>query len=214
MSSVVVATDSTFENEVLRSELPVFVSLCAEGRQPCMQMSAVMEEVARELAGKVKLVKCDVERNPRVAQSFRVQQIPMLVLVDQGQLLGSHVGVLDKAALLKLLEPVLPAEASEVKPQELAQLLATKRVVPVDIREPGAFGRYRIPTAINVPEAELMTRAEELLPRDGRLRVLYGRTDAEAKEVAKKLESAGVQVGFLAGGFLHWEADGFEVERG
>jgi thioredoxin 1 len=212
--TVVAVTDASFEAEVLRSEIPVFVNLCAEGRPPCAQMVPVLEQLATELAGKVKFVKCDVERNPRVAQSFRVQQIPMLLVIDQGQIAGNHLGALDKAGVLKLLEPVMPAEASEVKPQELAQLLAAKRVVPVDIREASAFGRYRIPGAINVPEAELATRAEELIARDGRLRVLYGRTDVEAKEIAKKLESNGVQIGFLAGGFLHWEADGFEVERG
>jgi hypothetical protein len=53
----------------------------------------------------------------------------------------------------------------------------------------------------------------ELQPFDGRVRVLYGRSD-EAKEWAEKLQGDGVQVGHLSGGFLHWEADGLEVERG
>jgi len=52
------------------------------------------------------------------------------------------------------------------------------------------------------------------LPNDGRLRVLYGRTSDDAKELAEKLRDGGIEVAFLAGGFLHWEADGGEVERG
>jgi hypothetical protein len=59
----------------------------------------------------------------------------------------------------------------------------------------------------------LASRVEELQPFDGRIRVLYGRSE-EAKDWGEKLQADGVQVGFLSGGFLHWEADGFEVERG
>jgi rhodanese-related sulfurtransferase len=84
----------------------------------------------------------------------------------------------------------------------------------VDVREEAAFNRYRIPGAINIPAASLESRAAELVPRDGRVRVLYSRANDEAKELAEKLLKQGHQVGFLAGGFLHWEADGLEIERG
>jgi rhodanese-related sulfurtransferase len=122
--------------------------------------------------------------------------------------------LLDKAALLKLVEPVLPTEASEVKPEELAQLLAARRAVPVDVRDQSSYSRYHIPGAVHVPSADAVGRRGELAPTDGRVRVLYGRTTDEAKDLAAKLREHGVDVGFLAGGFLHWEADGFEVERG
>lgn len=212
--SFVNVTEATFESEVLRSELPVLVDLWADWCGPCKQMAPAFEELARELDGKVKFVKVDVDRNPRLAQAFRAQSIPMLVVVDRGQVAQQHVGALDKKGMAKLLEPFLPAEASELKPAELAQLLAQRRVVPVDLRDERSFGRARIPTAIHVPAADVLTRAEELVAADGRLRVLYGRSDAEAKELAKSLSDAGVEVGFLAGGLLHWEADGFEVEKG
>ena len=73
--------------------------------------------------------------------------------------------------------------------------------------------RLRIPGAVNVPEEELTTRGAELAASDGRLRVLYGRSTDEAKEAAEKLREAGIDVGFLEGGFLHWEADGLDVEK-
>lgn len=212
--SVLAVTDATFELEVLRSELPVLIDLHADWCQPCKQLSPIVEEVSRELEGKLKVVKIDVDRNPMVAQSFRVQSIPMLVVIADGQVAGHHLGLLSKQQILQLVEPVLPAEASEVKPQELAQLISMKRAVAIDVRDAGAYARYRIPGAKNVPAAQVMERAKELRPTDGRIRVLYARSTDEAKELATKLRDAGVEVGFLAGGFLHWEADGLAVERG
>lgn len=206
-------TDATFEAEVIRSELPVLVDLYADWCQPCKQLSPVVAQVAEELAGKIKAVKVDVDSNPMVAQTFRAQSIPMLLVLHQGKLVQQHTGVLDKPGLLRLLEPVMPRSAAEVRPEELAAWLAQDKVVPVDIREETSYGRYRIPTAIHIPATELASRVDELQPFDGRIRVLYGRSE-EAKEWGEKLQADGVQVGFLTGGFLHWEADGFEVERG
>lgn len=212
--TVQAVTDATFEQEVLRSDLPVLIDLYADWCQPCKQLAPIMEEVSSELEGKLKVVKIDVDRNPMVAQSFRVQSIPMVVLIHQGQVAGHHLGLLTKQELLRLVEPVLPAEAAEVKPAELAQLLAAGGAVPVDVRDPQAFARYRIPGAKNLPAERVLEQARELAPTDGRMRVLYARSTDEAKELAEKLREKGVEVGFLAGGFLHWEADGLEVERG
>ena len=107
----------------------------------------------------------------------------------------------------------MPRSAAEVRPEELAAWLAQGKALPVDIRDEASYSRYRIPTAVHVPATELAERTEELQPFDGRIRILYGRSD-EAKEWGEKLQADGVQVGFLTGGFLHWEADGLEVERG
>lgn len=212
--TVQIVTDATFEQEVIHSELPVLIDLHADWCQPCKQLSPIVEEVARELEGKLKVCKIDVDRNPLVAQTFRVQSLPMLVLFHQRQVVSHQMGLVDKATILRMVEPVLPSEAAEVKPEELARLLSMGRAVPVDVRDASAFGRYRIPTAVHVPAEQVMDRASELAPADGRVRVLYGRSADEAKELAEKLRERGVEVGFLAGGFLHWEADGLEVERG
>jgi rhodanese-related sulfurtransferase len=176
-------------------------------------LSPIVEQVAAELAGKIKAVKVDVDSNPMVAQTFRAQSIPMLLVIAEGRVAQQHVGVLDKPGLLRLLEPVMPRSAAEVRPEELAVWLTQGKALPVDIRDSASYGRYRIPSAIHIPANELATRVEELQPFDGRIRVLYGRSE-EAKDWGEKLQADGVQVGFLAGGFLHWEAAGLEVERG
>ena len=203
-----------FEREVLRAELPVLVDLYADWCQPCKQLTPILEQIDRELTGKLKIVRIDVEKSPRLAQSFRVQSIPMLVLIAQGRPVDQVVGLVDKKTLLEMVQPYLPASTDEVAPKELQQLVKLGRVVPVDVRDASAYGRYRIPGAVHMPKETVLDHIAELAPRDGRLRVLYGRTSDDAKELAEKVRQAGVDVAFLAGGFLHWEADGGEVERG
>ncbi|MCA9533344.1 MAG: thioredoxin [Myxococcales bacterium] len=212
--TVLAVTDATFEREVLAAELPVLIDLYADWCQPCKQLAPIVAAVAAELQGAVKVVKIDIERSPGVAQMFRVQSIPMLVVMHGGRPVAAEQGVLDKAQLLDMLAPFLPQSATVLKPAELAQLLKQGQVVPVDLRDARSFGRFRIPGAINVPLEDAVTRVAELVPSDGRLRVLYTRTEDDAKRLAEDLGKQGVEVGYLAGGFLHWEADGLEVERG
>lgn len=207
-------SEQDFEREVLRAEVPVLVDLFADWCQPCKQLTPILEQVASELSGKLKIVRVDVEKSPLLARSFRVQSIPMLVLIAQGRPVDQVVGLVDKKTLLEMVQPFLPAAADEVTPKDLQQLLSMRRVVPVDVREAAAYARYRIPGAINVPKDDVLSKVRELAPTDGRLRVLYGRTSDEAKSLAEAVRNAGVEVAYLVGGFLHWEADGGEVERG
>lgn len=208
-------TEASFEREVIQSELPVLIDFVADWCQPCKQQSPIVEEVASELDGKLKVVTIDVDKAPRIAQAFRIQSIPQLFVMVQGQV-GAQWdrGLANKQQVLALVKPFLPAAANELSPKDLAVLIQQKKVLPVDVREPAVFARYHIPGAINIPLAEVEARAADLVPRDGRVRVLYGRSTDEAKELAEKLTKAGQSVGFLTGGFLHWEADGLEVERG
>jgi thioredoxin len=202
-----------FEREVLRAELPVLVDLYVDC-PPCKQLTPILEQIERELSGKLKVVRIDVEKSKLLARSFQVQSVPMLVLIAQGRPVDQLVGLVDKKTLLEMVQPYLPVATDEVAPKELQQLLKLGQAVPVDVRDASAYGRYRIPGAVNIPKEALLTRVAELAPRDGRLRVLYGRTTDDAKDLAEKVRQAGVDVAFLAGGFLHWEADGGEVERG
>ncbi|MET0388709.1 MAG: thioredoxin [Polyangiales bacterium] len=206
--------EQDFEREVLRAELPVLVDLYADWCQPCKALTPILEQLSSELAGKLKIVRVDVERSPMLARSFRVQSIPMLVLLSQGRPVDQLVGLVDKKTLLEMIAPVLPTAADEITPKDLQELLKARRVVPVDVRDASAFGRYRIPGAIHIAKDDVLARARELVPSDGRLRVLYGRTSDDAKELAEKVRGGGIEVAFLVGGFLHWEADGGEVERG
>lgn len=206
--------EQDFEREVLRAQLPVLIDLYADWCQPCKQLTPILEQVSQELSGKLKIVRVDVEKSPLLARSFRVQSIPMMVLIAQGRPVDQIVGLVDKKTILDMVQPFLPAAADEIAPKDLQQLLKLGRVVPVDVRDAGTFARYRIPGAVNIPKDDVLKRAAELAPRDGRLRVLYGRTTDDAKDLAEKVREAGVDVAFLLGGFLHWEADGGEVERG
>jgi thioredoxin 1 len=207
-------TEQDFEREVLRAELPVLVDLYADWCQPCKQLEPILGQVAQELAGKLKIVRVDVEKSPLLARSFRVQSIPMMVLFAQGRPVDQVVGLVDKKALLQLVQPFLPAAADEVTPKDLQQLMLHGRALPIDVRDASAFGRYRIPGAAHMPLVDVPARMAELVPNDGRLRVLYGRSTDEAKELAEKVRATGIDVAFLVGGFLHWEAEGLEVERG
>jgi thioredoxin 1/putative thioredoxin len=206
--------DKDFERDVLRAELPVLVDLYADWCQPCKQIEPILNQLSTELEGKVKFVRVNVDHSPMVARAFRVQSIPMLVLLQGGRPVDQLMGAVDKKAIVQMLAPVMPQAPDEVPPQELAALLKTGQVVAVDVRDASAYGRYRIPGAINVPAAEVVERKAELAPTDGRVRVLYGRGSDEAKELAAKLREGGVPAAFLVGGFLHWEAEGLEVQRG
>jgi len=207
-------SDKDFEQHVLRAELPVLVDLYADWCQPCKQIEPILNQLSTELEGKIKFVRVNVDQSPNVARAFRVQSIPMLVLLQGGRPVDQLMGAVDKKAILQMLAPVMPQAPDEVPPQELAALLKTGQVVAVDVRDASAYGRYRIPGAINLPAAEVIARKDELVPSDGRVRVLYGRGADEAKELTTKLREVGVPVAFLAGGFLHWEAEGLEVQRG
>lgn len=211
---VAAVTDASFDREVLRSELPVLVDLHADWCEPCKQLSPLVEEVSEELQGKLKVVKIDIDQNPEIASAFQVQSIPMLLVIHRGQVADSQQGLLSKAAILDMVKPFLPAASTELKPKDLAALLQQRRAIAIDIRDESSYGRTRIPGAVHVPEGDLESRASELRSSDGRIRVLYGRTTEVAREAAEMLLEAGVEVAFLDGGFLHWEADGLEVERG
>src|SRR5690606_31702454 len=100
----------------------------------------IVEEVARELEGKLKVVQVDVDRSPQVAAAFGIRSIPMLVVIADGQIAGGQAGLTPKEAILEMVKPVLPANAAEVKPAELAQLIAARRALPVDIRDASSYG--------------------------------------------------------------------------
>lgn len=211
---VTAVTEATFEQEVLSSELPVLIDFHADWCQPCKVQSPILEEVARELEGKLKVVKIDVDKNPRLKAEFRIQSIPQLFVVHQGQVVAHHDrGLAQKDQVLKLVQRFLPRSGNEVAPKELAALMTQRRAVAVDLRDEASFGRARIPGALNIPADQVTTRAQELVPRDGRIRVLYARSGDEARELADSLGKQGLQVAWLAGGFLHWQADGLEVEQ-
>ncbi len=100
-------SDTTFENEVKKAELPVLVDFWADWCGPCRQVAPILEELAEEFAGKVKIVKLDVDSNPSVAQAYNIRGIPALLLFKNGEVAGQQIGALPKQKLKAwLLEAV------------------------------------------------------------------------------------------------------------
>jgi thioredoxin 1 len=87
-------SDSTFEQEVLKSTEPVLVDFFAEWCGPCKAMAPALEQIAQEMAGKVKVVKLDVDQNPTVTGKYGIRAMPTLMLFKNGQVAAQHTGAL------------------------------------------------------------------------------------------------------------------------
>jgi thioredoxin 1/putative thioredoxin len=205
-------TEQTFEEEVIKSDLPVLIEFTADWCQPCKVVAPEVDAVARDLEGKAKVVKVDIDKSKRLAATLRIQAVPTFVVIHKGRPVVGEQGVLRKAQLLEMVEPYLPRPEGAIKAAELAQLIGQGQVVAVDTREATAFNRAHIPSAVNIPADEIETRLAELHMLPGEP-VLYCRTGDKSKELADKLAEGGIPVGFLEGGFLAWESSLLPVER-
>ena len=101
--NVMVATDTNFENDVLKSNVPVLVDFWAEWCGPCRALAPTIDELAKEFAGKVKVVKMNVDENPNTPGKFKIRGIPTLLLFKNGQLVDQLVGAHPKATISDLM---------------------------------------------------------------------------------------------------------------
>jgi thioredoxin 1 len=209
---VTTVTDATFEREVLGADTPVLIDLYADWCGPCKQVAPILEDLSRELAGKVKFVKVDIDHNIKIAQSFRVQSIPMLVIMAEGKVANVLMGAQPKQQILAALEPLLPRDPGEVTVKELAALVGARRVLVVDTRDDFSYRRAHLPTAIHVPVDQLAGQSAELR-KAGRPVIVYGRTGADSEAAGKTARDAGIPSAHLKGGLLEWEGDGLPIER-
>lgn len=207
-----VVAEQDFEREVLRSELPVLIDFYADWCAPCKTVAPEVEALARELEGKAKFVKVDIDKSKRLAASLRIQAVPTFMVFAKGRPVAADQGVLRRQQLRELIEPFLPRAEGAIRAVELAQLIQQRQVVPVDTREAGPYARAHIPSAVNLPLDEIEGRLAELHMLPGEP-VLYCRGGDKSKELSDKLAQSGMPVGFLEGGFLAWEAEGLPVER-
>jgi thioredoxin 1/putative thioredoxin len=210
--AIPVVSEKDFEREVIHAQLPVLVVFTATWSAPCKALDPVLDAYAREVEGKAKIVKVDADASPRLADMLRVQNLPTLYVFSGGRPVNAAQGASKREQLAALLDPVLPRPEGAIKARELAQLLKDRQVAAVDTREASAFGRAHIPGAINMPLDEIEGRLAELhmLGADP---ILYCRSGDKSKDLADKLAAQGVPVGFLEGGFLHWEAEQLPIER-
>lgn len=87
-------TDSNFDQEVLKSDVPVLVDFHAVWCGPCKAMAPALDEVAKELEGKVKIVKLDVDENPRVTSTYGIRAMPTLLIFKNGKVAAQHTGAI------------------------------------------------------------------------------------------------------------------------
>ena len=107
MASVVEFSSGNFEQEVMKSPIPVLVDLWAAWCGPCRMVAPVVEELAGTYQGKVKVGKLNVDDHPAVAARFRIMNIPTLLLFKGGQEADRIVGVVPKEELTRRIERVL-----------------------------------------------------------------------------------------------------------
>lgn len=101
--SVLTIDSNNFEAEVLNSELPVLVDFWATWCGPCRMMSPVVDEIAQEKAGELKVGKINVDEQPGLASQFGVMSIPTLILFKNGKAVQQSVGLKPKGAILAML---------------------------------------------------------------------------------------------------------------
>lgn len=100
----IVITEENFEQEVLKSDIPVLVDFWATWCGPCRMLAPTIAELAEELNGKVKVGKVDVDEQPGLAAKFGVSSIPTLIVFDGGKAKSTTVGVRPKGMILDLLK--------------------------------------------------------------------------------------------------------------
>jgi thioredoxin 1 len=107
MGDVITVADDTFDETVALSDVPVVVDFWAEWCGPCKMVAPILDEIAGDHSGRLKVVKLNVDDNPRTAQRFQVMSIPTLLLFKNGEPRSRIVGARSKAQILSEIEPLL-----------------------------------------------------------------------------------------------------------
>lgn len=101
---IVYVTDDSFADEVLKSSIPVLVDYWAEWCGPCKMIAPILDEIAREYVGRLKVAKLNIDENPATPPRYGIRGIPTLMLFKAGQVEATKVGALSKSQLIALLD--------------------------------------------------------------------------------------------------------------
>jgi thioredoxin 1 len=104
MSEILHVTDGSFEDDVLKSDVPVLVDYWAEWCGPCKVIAPVLEEIANEYDGKMKICKLDIDENDATPPKYGIRGIPTLMLFKDGNVEATKVGALSKSQLAAFLD--------------------------------------------------------------------------------------------------------------
>jgi thioredoxin 1 len=107
MSAATNVTDSSFKEDVLDSEVPVLVDFWAPWCGPCRMVAPIVEEIAAQYEGKIKVVKVNTDENPQIASQYGIRSIPTLMIFKDGQKVDMVVGAVPKTTLSNTLEKYL-----------------------------------------------------------------------------------------------------------
>ncbi len=107
MSSAPAVTDASFQEKVLDSDVPVLVDFWAPWCGPCRMVAPVVDEIAEQYEGQVKVVKLNTDENPQVASNYGIRSIPTLMIFKDGQRVDMVVGAVPKTTLANTLEKYL-----------------------------------------------------------------------------------------------------------
>ena len=105
--NIVNVTDASFDEDVLKSDVPVLLDYWAEWCGPCKMIAPILEEIATEYAGKVKICKVDVDANPDMPGKFNIRGIPTLIMFKGGNAVDTKVGALSKSQLAEFIDTVV-----------------------------------------------------------------------------------------------------------
>jgi thioredoxin 1 len=100
-------SDATFEAEVVKSDKPVVVDFGAKWCGPCKRLAPIVEELAKEYEGKVKIAKFDIDASPQTPAKFRVLSVPTVLFFKGGKPVDTVIGLTTKDALKKKIDPLL-----------------------------------------------------------------------------------------------------------
>lgn len=105
--NMIPVNDLNFDSEVNSSELPVLIDFSATWCQPCRAIAPLVDQLAVEYQGKVKVTACDIDESPSTAQKFGIRGVPTLVMVKDGKVVGQQVGAVPKVKIEALIKSAL-----------------------------------------------------------------------------------------------------------